>query len=597
MTENPTCRGCGAPVEAGRMWCPPYVSDCLAQYRASTNYRAATLKRDGFDCARCFGWWNRAVLADRWTGRLRLWAAIVFGVVGVFRGRKPSRTRKVIADHIDPIGGTGSHAPRNLQVLCEDPFWRHNARKTVRDIARLKGQRAPLDRPTVVRWALVVVAVAAVGFQLLTPDLRNAIRVDPMNGLVLTARAAVAPTVLVPLAVIALAVALAVVVRKLRARTVTRLAQAIAQETNASDTMKRQVRVKRWGRVPGHRMPQPVDIVVSYPHTFRDDDPAAIDRVEGRVRSKLGWSSCAVTLEPHRDRMRLRYPDPFLTAPSTRSPLLGKPSNDLYDPTSVAVDEQFKDVSLRLVERNVLIGGEPGGGKSNVLSLLLAAAAMDRNVDLWLMDGKEVEFPLWAPCAERMVVGADEEAHKRAREMLADLQAVVNARQALLKESSTLDEVVRKVSHDDGMGLILLAIDELATYTTGWKKADVDAFVASLRDIIQRGRALGVIVLLATQRPSADVVPTSIRDIVGFRWALRCLTPTSSDMILGAGLASQGFNAARVPAEARGTGYLLAEGSSPRKVRAHFVNDADLVRLARQARVLRGVEVAEGTTV
>jgi DNA segregation ATPase FtsK/SpoIIIE, S-DNA-T family len=56
------------------------------------------------------------------------------------------------------------------------------------------------------------------------------------------------------------------------------------------------------------------------------------------------------------------------------------------------------------------------------------------------------------------------------------------------------------------------------------------------------------------------VVPTYLRDLFGFRWALRCSTPDASDTILGRGWASQGYSAAQIDPTARGVGLLLQEG-------------------------------------
>jgi hypothetical protein len=58
-----------------------------------------------------------------------------------------------------------------------------------------------------------------------------------------------------------------------------------------------------------------------------------------------------------------------------------------------------------------------------------------------------------------------------------------------------------------------------------------------------RGRAPGIIAIEATQRPSADIIPTSLRDLFGYRWAFRCSTEASSDTILGHGWASKGYTA------------------------------------------------------
>jgi predicted ATP-dependent serine protease len=52
-------------------------------------------------------------------------------------------------------------------------------------------------------------------------------------------------------------------------------------------------------------------------------------------------------------------------------------SGPLWEPIPLGVDEHGEPVQVGLVERNVLVGGEPGAGKSVALSLLVAAAALD----------------------------------------------------------------------------------------------------------------------------------------------------------------------------------------------------------------------------
>ena len=75
----------------------------------------------------------------------------------------------------------------------------------------------------------------------------------------------------------------------------------------------------------------------------------------------------------------------------------------LWEPIPLGVDEQGEPVAIELVERNVLIGGEPGAGKSAALSTLIAAAALDPDARIWLLDGKLVELAAWAPVAQRVV--------------------------------------------------------------------------------------------------------------------------------------------------------------------------------------------------
>jgi DNA segregation ATPase FtsK/SpoIIIE-like protein len=97
------------------------------------------------------------------------------------------------------------------------------------------------------------------------------------------------------------------------------------------------------------------------------------------------------------------------------------------------------------------------------------------------------------------------------------------------------------------------------------------------------------VVLAATQKPAAEVIPTSLRDLFGFRWALRCLTPQASDTVLGQGWASLGYSASAVDAADRGVGLLLSDGGAPVRLRACWLDDDQLHALAARAEALRGL--------
>ena len=51
----------------------------------------------------------------------------------------------------------------------------------------------------------------------------------------------------------------------------------------------------------------------------------------------------------------------------------------------------------------MLIGGEPGSGKSVALQLIVAHGALSPDCRLILTDGKRVELGLWRDCAERFI--------------------------------------------------------------------------------------------------------------------------------------------------------------------------------------------------
>jgi hypothetical protein len=266
--------------------------------------------------------------------------------------------------------------------------------------------------------------------------------------------------------------------------------------------------------------------------------------------------------------------DPFEDAQPFPWPAVEAQSLSLWEPVPVGVDEQGEFVSMRLVERNVLVGGEPGAGKSVALSLLVAAAALDPDAQVWLLDGKLVELAAWAPVAER-IVGPDVE---QAVELLRALQREMESR---YRELLALG--LRKVRREDGLALHLVVVDELAFYLSAPDKKLRQEFAELLRDLVARGRAAGVIVLAATQKPGADVVPTALRDLFGFRLALRCNTPQASDTILGQGWASTRFDASTVPGGQRGVGFLLAEEERPERIKTFHLSDEEIGAIVQRA--------------
>ena len=259
---------------------------------------------------------------------------------------------------------------------------------------------------------------------------------------------------------------------------------------------------------------------------------------------------------------------------SSPAPPWPVPKGSLWEPLSLGVDEDGNAVSIGLPERNLLLGGEPGAGKSVALSLFIAAAALDPAVTLTLLDGKQVELAPWSGSAEHFV-GPD---MAGAIDALKDLCAEMDRRYGVLLASG-----LRKIERGGEFGLHVVAIDELAFYMRSGTKDQRNEFSETLRDLISRGRAAGMIVIAATQKPSNDIVPTYVRDLFSFRMALRCTTPEASDTILGQGWAKEGYSASTLDPTARGVGYLLAEGAVPVKVRTHFLDDDAIAGLAEFA--------------
>jgi S-DNA-T family DNA segregation ATPase FtsK/SpoIIIE len=100
---------------------------------------------------------------------------------------------------------------------------------------------------------------------------------------------------------------------------------------------------------------------------------------------------------------------------------------------------------------------------------------------------------------------------------------------------------------------------------------------------VARGRAVGVVAILATQKPHSDVISTGLRDLFAFRWALRCTTPQASDTVLGQGWATKGYSAADLDPVCPGVGWLLHETGLPVRCRTHFLDDDQVEALAARA--------------
>src|SRR3954452_3189776 len=303
---------------------------------------------------------------------------------------------------------------------------------------------------------------------------------------------------------------------------------------------------------------------------------------EVRVQQESGDAAIA--------RVTLVRRDPFEGSAALPWPNAAVGLTSLWEPIPVGVDEHGEAVSIRMAERNVLIGGEPGAGQSAALSMLVATAALDPAARVWLLDGKLVELAAWAPVAQRLA-GPDGE---QAIELLRAVRREMEARYREL-----LARGLRKVPREEGLPLHLVVCDELAFYLTLPDKKLRQEFAELLRDLVARGRAAGVIVVAATQKPGADVVPSALRDLFGFRLALRCNTPQASDTILGQGWASTGADASDIPGAERGVGLLLAEDDRPIRLKVFYLADEDVRAIAERAAARRADDwhAANGETV
>jgi S-DNA-T family DNA segregation ATPase FtsK/SpoIIIE len=261
------------------------------------------------------------------------------------------------------------------------------------------------------------------------------------------------------------------------------------------------------------------------------------------------------------------------------------PIQSMFDPIYIGVDEFGAPVYTSIIYRNLLTGGEPGGGKSGLLNTICAHAALSLDTSLVLMDGKLVELGPWRDVADEFVGPSMDEALA----LLERLRAVLDKRYTWLEaHRRQAGHVRRKILKGDGIKVILTVIDELALYSaTLGTKQQQERFSAMLRDLVSRGRAAAMPVVVATQRPSHDIIPTSLRDLFGYRAAFRCTTPASSNIVLGNGWAEEGYSAQDISPTNQGECWLITEGGTPRKVKVSYLTDQHINDLANYAEDIR----------
>jgi S-DNA-T family DNA segregation ATPase FtsK/SpoIIIE len=80
-----------------------------------------------------------------------------------------------------------------------------------------------------------------------------------------------------------------------------------------------------------------------------------------------------------------------------------------------------------------------------------------------------------------------------------------------------------------------------------------------------------------------DIIPKSLRDLFGYRAAFRCTSDGSSDIILGDGWSGKGFTATDIPPTNPGVAWLIAEGGTPRRIKAAYLTDDDIKSIVSYA--------------
>ena len=180
---------------------------------------------------------------------------------------------------------------------------------------------------------------------------------------------------------------------------------------------------------------------------------------------------------------------------------------------------------------HALVAGTTGAGKSELLRTWiasLAASASPDDLNLVLVDFKGGgAFDACADLPHTVAVVTDLDAHLAAR-ALRCLRAEVRHREGLLRHAGCADLVQYAASAPPApLPRLVVIIDEFATLA-----AELPDFLGSIVDIAQRGRSLGLHLVLATQRPSG-VLDSKVRANTNLRIALRVQDDGDSLDVIG----------------------------------------------------------------
>ncbi|MHC2999828.1 FtsK/SpoIIIE domain-containing protein [Microbacterium sp. HJ5] len=221
---------------------------------------------------------------------------------------------------------------------------------------------------------------------------------------------------------------------------------------------------------------------------------------------------------------RTRGPRPRLKRAGTLKAYVGQGS-----PDAMSLD-------LRTQGPHALVGGTTGSGKSEFLQawvLGMAAEYSPDRVTFLFVDYKGGSA--FADCVELPhTVGlvTDLSPHL-VRRALTSLRAELHHREHLFnrKKAKDLLELEKRQDPETPPALVLV-IDEFAALAT-----EVPEFVDGVVDIAQRGRSLGIHLIMATQRP-AGVIKDNLRANTNLRVALRMADAADSNDVVGDQVAS-----------------------------------------------------------
>ena len=295
-----------------------------------------------------------------------------------------------------------------------------------------------------------------------------------------------------------------------------------------------------------------------------NDIAYALASTDIRILAPIPGKQAVGVEVPNRSRKMVRLGDIYAGRPEKTSPLvawLGK---------GIDGNPVWTDIAKM---PHVLVAGTTGSGKSGCVNAILSSILMQASpneVRLVLVDPKQVELNHYenVPHLLTPVVTSP----RLAANVLSNLIVEMESRYGIMSEARArnLDELnrVRRKRGESPLPHILCVIDELADLMMV-APAEVEDSIIRLA---QKSRATGIHLVLATQRPSTDIITGTIKVNIPSRIAFAVSSQTDSRVILDQGGAETLL----------GQGDMLFRGAGTSKlarVQGAFVTEDEIARI------------------
>lgn len=228
---------------------------------------------------------------------------------------------------------------------------------------------------------------------------------------------------------------------------------------------------------------------------------------------------------------------------------------------------------------HMIVVGTTGSGKSELLRTMVASMALwssPTEVTFVLVDykgGSAFDACARLPHVAGVVTDLDaEDDGKVVGRVLRGLEAELRRREQVLRAVGMSDRAEYQRSRPaDPMPRLVIVVDELAAL-----RADVPNFLSALVSVAQRGRSLGLHLVLATQRPGSELTADVVAN-VALRIALRLTSREDSRLVVGH------TSASTISSRTPGRGVMVHGTGSPEEFQTLQVTD-DLEEIVARCR-------------